>query len=242
MIRLSNDQALTILNLIKNFATTPGHPLDNIMQNIQDQLASTTHDTDLVDTVARLIGDRGRARNLLTDPKLELLRQAIYSPRELMRLRQVADRMACSSCSNEIQDEQAVCFVGTVLYCSTCIIPSVAACSNCHHAVSIHKALSAAIKKGTAGCEHCEALRNGTAQQPQVAPPNPVAPPVPQAFRVGLAVQPDAFEWRLNDDVNIMPAPQQDAQRQRDVQQMRQALGLGLGVAGPRQDADGDGQ
>lgn len=151
MIRLTDEQGRLVVEALRQHGELPG-----TCEQIDEQLANPQHDADVVSTVQSMIGDRGLVRQIFTDHKLEALRVAIFSPRELMRLRQTAGMLACQSCGRDVVDEQVVTFVGGVLYCNLCVLPRMARCHSCAgDFIDVSVAVRTAVNKATKACAKC---------------------------------------------------------------------------------------
>lgn len=198
MIRLTNEQGMTVLNALQ----AAGDPsLEPVTQLIQDQIARPSHEMDLVDTVAKVIGSRGRVRNVFTDDKLETLRSAIFSPRELMRLRDQVDQMHCAGCAIPLREEQLIGTVGEQIFCTRCMIPAYTVCGH-GHLLDIQDSVSRLHRKAVKDCSACAQMRADEAQAAQSA-----APPSPAAIATNPAITWNVFSASAEPNLPEPPPP-----------------------------------
>jgi len=162
MIRLTNEQGMVLLDLIEKSGDVS--LIDTMGKQVSDQLSAPSHEADLIDTISKVISQRGRVRNILTDDRLDVLRSAIYSPRDLMRFNSVADSISCSNCGHALKDEHVAAVVAGSIYCSSCFTPTNIDCIACRGSISFYEPLRKLMVKHRKDCEHC-AARKSTEQR-----------------------------------------------------------------------------
>ena len=191
MIKLTEAQGAMLLSLVTQ--TGDESLINGIGAQITDQIDNPNHDKDLVDVVAKLVAANGqRARAFITDEKLNALRAAVFSPRELMKLKACMNVSNCVSCGRQLDDESLVTFLGGELYCSLCYTPTTAKCHGCGEAMSIYEALRNFIGRMSKKCKKCHPGKTAPSlvddatellQEPEALPapwhlgPTPEAPP-----------------------------------------------------------------
>lgn len=185
MVRLTAEQGLSIVEVLERTGMYPG-----LVEQITDQIKAVNYDNDLIDTISRILGTRGRALNIINDAKLEQLRAAIFSPRELMRLKEMKDNIVCRDCSRPVMDETVVIYINGSVYCTACYIPPQVSCQNCNNPVNVYDPMQRLIRKATKECEHCRLQREAPDRgnpfvvvEPQPGVPLVDVPP-PQNMRI----------------------------------------------------------
>jgi hypothetical protein len=168
MIRLTNEQGMALLDLIDR-DPSGSLAIGEIGTLIRDQIASPTHEVDLIDTIAKALGTRGRVRSIFSDDKLELLRSAIFSPRDLIRLNSQASGCVCSNCSQPLKDEHMVGVVGENIYCTSCFTPTMTTCVHCKGSISLYEQLRKFLSKLYKDCERCVEIKANRAKDVQRA-------------------------------------------------------------------------
>jgi hypothetical protein len=154
MVRLTNEQGLLVLGVLK--ALDPDPKVVKLVEQLEEQLSTPQHDHDLIDTVVRLIGPGGRRQNIYASTeRLDQLRTAILSPRELMKLSAEASKPNCTSCGRVLQDEHIMSMVGSNTYCVKCFVPTAIHCNRCDSPLSVYDSLTRLINRARKDCGTC---------------------------------------------------------------------------------------
>ena len=162
MIRLTVEQGMLLLDLIEKSGDVSVR--DTVGKLISDQVAAPSHESDLIDTIARVINQRGRARNVMTDERLEVLRSAIFSPRDLMRFNATVDAVCCASCGNSVRNESMVGIIDGNAYCSLCFTPTNITCTGCRGSIYIFDSLNKMMKNLRTKCDACAEKKSAKAE------------------------------------------------------------------------------
>ena len=135
MVRLTEDQGQWLHDLLAERGGE-GDPLfggRRLSEILYEQLQARNHSEDLVETVARIIGDKRKGHSL-SGESLEQLRKSVLSPRELAIFKAQIDSglVSCNNCGNRIQSHELCSFYNGHPVCVTCYNPRYVACKGKH--------------------------------------------------------------------------------------------------------------
>ena len=152
MIRMTNTQATTVLQVLREFAST-NDTLDTIATQIDDQLNAPDYDTDLLDVLYRLLTSP-KGKLMMSSSLLTRLRSAILSPREMAGVLAINETIACTNCGKTFDTYEMGTIAGQSVYCSGCSAPCLYACGRCKKSLAA-PGLSRLLTKATkeCGCE-----------------------------------------------------------------------------------------
>lgn len=163
MIRLSNEQAMWLLDVFKAIdgaAEKLGVPTVGqqdrlgVADRINEQLAKPRHEQDLFEQIYTIITGAS-ARVLLPGSILASLKAALLSPRELAASNALSKTWSqCSSCLKKIDDGEMMTMSSQQPVCIRCVYPDYLKCSKCAKLHSFPQTtLSKAINKVLGTCE-----------------------------------------------------------------------------------------
>jgi hypothetical protein len=196
MIRIRNEHASDLVDWLDSIeeSVTDSRVLKELKDNIIDQLKSPRHDTDLIDHIASMLGTSG---NSLSHSALAVMRRALFSPRELAKLKANPKEMHCNSCHRRIETGEMGTVCEDVIYCSHCEGPDRLYCKTCKSLTSFpRQGLARILKKAEKECLACankgreeETIKNLAHElktfdlsDTNISRPDPV-PPRPEEFR-----------------------------------------------------------
>lgn len=202
MIKLNNEQATYVYNLLGSMATKSVE-IDSLLENIRAQFDHPNHNRDMLDLVAELLAST-KARLVMSPQLLSKLRSAILNPRELATVQALSkESKCCTACYRELVTGEMVSIHGNDIYCTKCVMPEVYSCGGCNKSLTMPTGINRILQKATKECPHCgTAAKLAATEAPAATQATPAPPAIttlpPDDGRVFYApVTDDGTTWRV---------------------------------------------
>lgn len=165
MIRISDTMAQELGNFL---------PLDHpIRARILDQLEHGNFEADLLSEVEEIIASP-HVDNILSRDSLQLLQEALFSPRALRVLKEKRKtELGCAECGNTFHERSLATTHNGVVFCSSCLPPATIVCPGCEQIQNAEKSIANMLRKYARECPYCR----GEKLRPHPPGPEPLYEP-----------------------------------------------------------------